>query len=134
MKLLYTLLLLDLYTEVHKGQNCLLVDYQSHRKQIYYWKTLNMKETLGPDTNVNFRYFHDSYKYHTWDYGFKMILWILHRINEKNYSNFIFTLTDVLQNCNSKICTKPCLDTWNENTRPTRITIYTKQKYGFCCR
>ena len=74
VKLLYTLLLLDLCREVHKGQHCLLID-----------------------TKLNFRYFRDSYKYR--------------KINENTYSNFIFTLTDVLQNCNSKICTKPCLDT-----------------------
>ena len=40
VKLLYTLSLLDLYREVHKGQHCLLID-----------------------TKVNFRYFRDSYKY-----------------------------------------------------------------------
>ena len=70
VKLLYTLLLLDLYREVHKGQHCLLID-----------------------TKLNFRYFRDSYKY------------------RKTYSNFIFNLTDVLQNCNSKISTTPWLDT-----------------------
>ena len=46
VKLLYTLLLLDLYREVHKGQHCLLID-----------------------TKVSFRYFGDSYKYHNKDLG-----------------------------------------------------------------